>query len=207
MAIAPAFPRSSSELRLGRDTRYGTIPAVSAPRLPDVRRASAPVPDQQSRLSRIEARTRLQVARSGCLGASPGDFRFQTSMCLLTCTVAANEASLRRCPRRRPVRALSASFPRGAGRAMPTAGCSSRCVKAGAGRAARHRVARAEDRADASAFARQRSRQPPAGPADAARPQRSSLRTVAWAPAPVRKAVARGVGDASQWAAGESTTP
>src|ERR1019366_4797578 len=41
----------------------------------------------------------------------------------------------------------------------------------------------------------------------ATRPQRSSVRTVAWALAPVRQAVARGVGDASQWAAEESTTP
>jgi hypothetical protein len=41
----------------------------------------------------------------------------------------------------------------------------------------------------------------------ATRPRRSSVRTVAWALAPVRKAVARGVGDASQWAAEASTTP
>ena len=35
---------------------------------------------------------------------------FQTSMCLLTCTVAANGTSLRRCPRKRPVRAVLRPF-------------------------------------------------------------------------------------------------
>ena len=41
---------------------------------------------------------------------SPGDFGFLTSMCLLTCTAAANKTPLRRRAPRRPVHAVVRPF-------------------------------------------------------------------------------------------------
>jgi hypothetical protein len=46
-AVTAAFPRSGSGRRHEQDDCFGNDSAVSAPRLPGVRRASAPVPEQE----------------------------------------------------------------------------------------------------------------------------------------------------------------
>ena len=76
-AASPLSGRVRTPMPRGRLCRFGTIPAVSGPRLPDVRRASAPVPLRVSRPRRSSLLLLGKAVRwPSLLPLSPERYRF-----------------------------------------------------------------------------------------------------------------------------------